>query len=177
MLSWSKNSLWSKGLKCLQKFAKDNFRFCWFLVYTNGVVLLLWYNKLGMVNCIYWGVTGYNLEFQIIHRLRVMYPIINPYPAYLVFLFWKCHLLITSAAYIQMRSRPILSWKQTKWTLIRLLLREQSDLSPYWLQYRSQNIHKQKREQMTIVVNSGKGSYKLPNHDCSRRHTISFLDV
>ena len=41
--------------------------------------------------------------------------------------------LIASAAYIHMQSRTLLTWKQTLWTLIRLLLWEQSDLDPYCL--------------------------------------------
>ena len=48
-------------------------------------------------------------------------------------------LIITSAAYIQ--STPdwfYISQKQTLWTLIRLLLWEQSDLGPYYLQQRLQ---------------------------------------
>ena len=44
--------------------------------------------------------------------------------------------LLHYAAYIQMHSRLILSWKQTLWTLIRLLLMEQSNPGPYCLQYR-----------------------------------------
>ena len=51
----------------------------------------------------------------------------NTYPAR------KC-LLSISAAHIRMYSGLILSWRQTLWTLIRLLLREQSDMGTYWLQ-------------------------------------------
>ena len=48
------------------------------------------------------------------------------------FLSWKCCLLVTSAAYIQVHFRPDLPWKQTIWTLIRM---KQSDVDPYRLQY------------------------------------------
>ena len=48
---------------------------------------------------------------------------------------WKCCLLIESAAYIHMHSRKLFLWKQTLWTLFRLLHREQSDLGTYCLQY------------------------------------------
>ena len=45
--------------------------------------------------------------------------------------------LITSTAYIQMYSwLNFISEEKTLWTLIRLLLREQSDLGPYCLHYR-----------------------------------------
>ena len=45
-------------------------------------------------------------------------------PPMLPFLFpWKCGLLTTSAACIPMHSRLLLPWKQTLWTLIRLLVR------------------------------------------------------
>ena len=50
--------------------------------------------------------------------------------------FWKWFLHITFAVYIQKHSRPLLSWQQTVWNLIRLLLKEQSDLAPYCLEYR-----------------------------------------
>ena len=40
-----------------------------------------------------------------------------------IFLSWKCCLIFTSAAYIWVRFRLILSWKQTLWTLIILLPR------------------------------------------------------
>ena len=39
------------------------------------------------------------------------------------FLFRNCHLCFMSVAYIQIDSRISISWKQTQWTLIRLLLR------------------------------------------------------
>ena len=43
-----------------------------------------------------------------------------------------CHLLIQMRFWLHV----FVSWKQTLWTLIRLLQREQSDLGPYCLQYR-----------------------------------------
>ena len=45
----------------------------------------------------------------------------------------------------------LLSWKQTLWTLIKLLLREQCDLGPYCLQNRQQM-----REQTAIIVNGSR---------------------
>ena len=42
--------------------------------------------------------------------------------------------------------------KSNNMNLIRLLLREESDLSPCYLQYRYK-LHKQMREQTKIVVN------------------------
>ena len=31
-------------------------------LYTDGLFLLVWYNRLGIVHCIYLGVSGYNLK-------------------------------------------------------------------------------------------------------------------
>ena len=59
---------------------------------------------------------------------------VNTYSATII-LSWKC-LLIMSAALFQMHTSMLSSWKPTLWTLIRLLLREQSDLGPFCLQYR-----------------------------------------
>ena len=33
---------------------------------TNGFFLLVWCNKLWMVHCIYWGVTGYHFHIRIV---------------------------------------------------------------------------------------------------------------
>ena len=35
--------------------------------YTNGLFLLVGYNKLGMVHCTYLGVSGYNLKKKILN--------------------------------------------------------------------------------------------------------------
>ena len=53
-----------------------------------------------------------------------------------IILSWKCSLIIAFAACIRFHSRICLPIKQTLWTLIRLLLMEQSDLGLYCLQYR-----------------------------------------
>ena len=45
-----------------------------------------------------------------------------------------------------------LSWKQTLWTLIRLLLREQSDLGPYCLQKEASRVLAQISDQRTIII-------------------------
>ena len=45
------------------------------------------------------------------------------------------------------------SWKQTLWTLIRMLLREQSDMGPQCLKYSKQNPIS---EQTTIIVDGEK---------------------
>ena len=42
---------------------------------------------------------------------------INPF---LDIISWKCHLLFTSAVYIQIHSWWVLSWKRTIWTVFRL---------------------------------------------------------
>ena len=34
-------------------------------LYSDGLFHLIWYNKLGMVHCIYWGVTGYNFQIKL----------------------------------------------------------------------------------------------------------------
>ena len=56
------------------------------------------------------------------------------------------------------------SWKQTVWTLIRLFLKEQSDLGPYCLQDIYSKVYKQTCEQTTIVMNGREKSffYKIP---------------
>ena len=46
---------------------------------------------------------------------------------------------------------PIFAYRQTMWTKIRLLQKEQSDLGPHCLQKWLIN-HKQMRKQMTIVM-------------------------
>ena len=74
----------------------------------------------------------------------------NPF-ILLICLSIKCCLLNTSAAYVQMLLRLVLSWKQTLWTLIRLLQTEVPDLGPYCLPYRPP-----KRKHRTIVLNNGK---------------------
>ena len=32
---------------------------------TNGLFVMVWCNKPGMIHCIYWGVTGYNLKIKL----------------------------------------------------------------------------------------------------------------
>ena len=66
------------------------------------------------------------------------------------FLSWKVCLLFMSTAYFE----KTWSWKQTLWTLIRLLLRERSDLGPC-----SSKMYKQIHnvsKQTTIVLNNRK---------------------
>ena len=65
-----------------------------------------------------------------------LYPALTNLLTRQFFLSWKCCLLFKSAACNQVYFGLIFSWKQTIWTQIRLLLREQSDLGPYCLQYR-----------------------------------------
>ena len=48
---------------------------------------------------------------------------------------WKCYPLLTSTAILKCTS-DFFSWKQTLWTLVSLLLRDQSNMGPYCLQYR-----------------------------------------
>ena len=76
-----------------------------------------------------------------------------------------CFRLIASSACIQIHYIPLIPCRQTIWTLIRLLLREQSDLGPYCLQHRLSkyrkktikvHICKQAREQTTSVMNGGR---------------------
>ena len=47
---------------------------------------------------------------------------------------WKCSLFMLSAEYSCKFFKPIVAYRQTVWTLIRLLLEEQSDLGPHCLQ-------------------------------------------
>ena len=71
-------------------------------------------------------------------------PVLNVNLTLLICFSRKFSLLIKSAAYIQMHSRVILSQSQTLWTMIRLLLREQSDLGSCCLQYMATKVHRQK---------------------------------
>ena len=47
---------------------------------------------------------------------------------------WKCRLFMLSAEYSCRLFKPIFEYRQTVWTLIRLLLKEQSDLGLHCLQ-------------------------------------------
>ena len=47
---------------------------------------------------------------------------------------WKCRLFMSSAEYSCKLFKPIFAYTQTVWTQIRLLLEEQSDLGPHYLQ-------------------------------------------
>ena len=47
---------------------------------------------------------------------------------------WKCRLFMSSAEYSCKHFKPIFAYRQIVWTLIRLLLWEQSDLGPHCLQ-------------------------------------------
>ena len=47
---------------------------------------------------------------------------------------WKCRLFMSSAGYSCKLFKPIFAYRQTGWTHIRLLLKEQSDLGPRCLQ-------------------------------------------
>ena len=47
---------------------------------------------------------------------------------------WKCRLFMSSAEYSCKLFKPIFAYRQTLWTQIRLLLKEQSDLGPHCLQ-------------------------------------------
>ena len=38
----------------------------WLIICTNGLFLLVWYNKLEMVHCMYRGVTGYIFSKNIV---------------------------------------------------------------------------------------------------------------
>ena len=66
--------------------------------------------------------------------------------------------LIKDLQYIQMHFKMLLQWKQTLWTLIKLLLREQSNLGPYGLQYRlpKYNSRWESRWHLLSVANHGK---------------------
>ena len=46
----------------------------------------------------------------------------------------KMHLFISSAEYSSKLFKPIFAYRQTVWTMIRLLLEEQSDLGRHYLQ-------------------------------------------
>ena len=47
---------------------------------------------------------------------------------------WKCHLFMSSAEYSCKFFKLTFAYRQTVWTLIRLLLEEQSDLGPHYFQ-------------------------------------------
>ena len=70
---------------------------------------------------------------------------------------WKYCLLISSAAYIKNDIRILLPWKQTLWTLIRLLLREQSDLGSYCLQYWLPKYTRRWENRRYLLWMAGKG--------------------
>ena len=57
-----------------------------------------------------------------------------------------------SAEYSCKRFKPIFAYPQTVQTLIRLLLKEQSELGPHCLQKNDFQNHKQMTKQMAIVV-------------------------
>ena len=48
------------------------------LLCSNGFFLLVWYNKLGMVHCIYWGVIGYNFQIKLyFFSLKIIFVFAN----------------------------------------------------------------------------------------------------
>ena len=67
-----------------------------------------------------------------------------------------------SAEYSCKLFKPIFAYRQIVWTLIRLLLEEQSDLGPYSLQNDFWK-HKQMTKQTTIVVT---GSLRVKINVC-----------
>ena len=46
--------------------------------YTNGLFLLFWYNKLGIVHCTYLGVSAYNFQNNIVYFcLKILFTLTN----------------------------------------------------------------------------------------------------
>ena len=83
----------------------------------------------------------------------------------------KCRLFMSSAEYSCKLFKPNFAYRQTVWTLIRLLLEEQSDLGPHCLQKWLLD-HKQMTKQMTIVVI---GSLRVKGYWCTSNYLFTSL--